>query len=129
EEGNGAVVRLVYMELLGRCPDEAGFDYWVGRLEDGTSPEVFARTIARTPEAVGRVVDDAYVTMLGRPADGPGRTFWAGRLLAHGRYDTLLADLGASDEFWSQSGSSNSGFVTRVYEQLLDRVPDQAGQD
>ena len=27
EEGDGAVVRLVYMELLGRCPEQAGYDW------------------------------------------------------------------------------------------------------
>lgn len=125
--GNGAVVRLVYLELLGRCPDQGGFDHWVGRLDGGTSAQSFARTIARTPEAVGRVVDDAYVTMLGRPADAAGRAFWVGRLQADGRYDRLLADLGSSPEFWAQAGSTNTGFVTRVYERLLGRAPDTSG--
>jgi len=32
DAGNGAVVRLVYLELLGRCPDQAGYDHWVARL-------------------------------------------------------------------------------------------------
>ncbi len=129
EDGNGAVVRLVYMELLGRCPDQAGYDYWVDRLDDGTSPEAFARAIARTPEAVGKVVDDAYDTMLGRTPDAAGRAYWVKRLQASGRYDTLLADLGASGEFWSKAGSTNTGFVTRVYERLLNRAPDQGGLD
>ncbi len=128
-DGNGAVVRLVYIELLGRCPDQAGYSYWKSRLDAGTSPETFARAIARTPEAVGRVVDDAYLTMLGRPADAAGRAFWVGRLLSHGRYDQLLADLAASGEFWSKAGGTNVGFVTRVYEQLLGRAPDTAGLD
>ncbi len=128
-EGHGATVRLVYLELLGRCPDRAGFDYWVGRLEGGLSAEAFARTIARTPEAVGRVVDDAYRTMLDRPADPAGRVFWTGQLQAHGRYDRLLADLGASGEFWTKAGATNTGFVTRVYERLLQRSPDQGGLD
>ncbi len=128
-DGNGAVVRLVYIELLGRCPDQAGYSYWKSRLDAGTSPEAFARAIARTPEAVGRVVDDAYQTMLGRPADAAGREFWVGRLLSHGRYDQLLADLAASGEFWSKAGGTNVGFVTRVYEQLLGRTPDTAGLD
>ncbi len=129
EDGSGAVVRLVYMELLGRCPDQAGFDYWVDRLDDGTSAEAFAKAIARTPEAVGKVVDDAYDTMLGRTPDAAGRAFWVKRLQASGRYDALLADLGASGEFWSKAGSTNTGFVTRVYERLLNRAPDQGGLD
>ncbi len=122
-----AVVRLVYMTLLGRCPDRAGLDHWVGRLDGGTSREAFAATIARTPEAVGKVVDDAYRTLLDRPADPAGRTFWVRRLQAHGRYDQLLADLGASPELWTRSGGTDDGFVTRIYERLLDRAPDARG--
>lgn len=129
DDGNGAVVRLVFLELLGRCPDQGGYDYWVGRLDGGTSREAFARSIARTPEAVGRVVDDAYQAMLGRAADPAGRAFWTGRLQGSGRYDSLLADLAASGEFWSKSGATNAGVVTRVYERLLDRSPDQGGLD
>jgi len=125
--GNGAVVRLVYLELLGRCPDQAGFDHWTARLDGGASPASFARAIARTPEAVGRVVDDAYETMLGRDPDGPGRAFWVGRLQADGRYDRLLAELGSSEEFWEKAGSTDTGFVTRVYERLLGRAPDGPG--
>ncbi|HYI62563.1 MAG TPA: Ig-like domain repeat protein [Acidimicrobiales bacterium] len=127
EEGHGRTVRLVYLELLGRCPDQAGYDHWVARLAGGTTQEAFARTIARTPEAVGRVVDDAYATMLGRPADTEGRAFWTTRLRGHGRYDQLLADLGASGEFRRLAGSTDSGFITRVYERLLGRAPDAAG--
>jgi len=127
DEGHGRTVRLVYLELLGRCPDQVGYDHWVARLDGGTSQAVFARSIARTSEAVGRVVDDAYETMLGRPADASGRAFWTARLQSHGRYDQLLADLGASSEFWSKAGSSNEGFVTRVYDRLLGRAPDAAG--
>jgi len=127
QAGNAAVVRLVYLELLGRCPDQAGFDHWTGRLNGGASASSFARSISATDEAVGRVVDDAYQTMLGRPADPSGRAFWVGRLQSTGRYDQLLADLAASPEFWSKAGGTNTGFVTRVYDRLLGRTPDSAG--
>jgi len=127
QAGNAAVVRLVYLELLGRCPDQVGFDHWTGRLDGGASASSFARSISATDEAVGRVVDDAYETMLGRSADSSGRAFWVGRLQASGRYDQLLADLAASPEFWSKAGGTNTGFVTRVYDRLLGRTPDTAG--
>ncbi|HYI62035.1 MAG TPA: Ig-like domain repeat protein [Acidimicrobiales bacterium] len=127
QAGNAAVVRLVYLELLGRCPDQAGFDHWAGRLDAGASASSFARSISGTDEAVGRVVDDAYITMLGRSPDPAGRVFWTDRLQASGRYDQLLADLAASPEFWAKAGGTNTGFVTRVYDRLLGRTPDTAG--
>ncbi len=129
ETGNGAVVRLVYMELLLRGPDPAGYSHWKGRLDGGLSAEAFASVISRSREAVGQVVNDAYQTVLGRNAETTGKAFWVDRLQAGGRYDQLLADLAASGEFWGLSGGTNEGFVTRVYEQLLHRAPDPAGLD
>ncbi|HMJ78575.1 MAG TPA: Ig-like domain repeat protein, partial [Iamia sp.] len=41
-EGNGRTVRLVYLTLLRRCPDQAGYAYWTGRLDGGTSRQAFA---------------------------------------------------------------------------------------
>ncbi|HYI61509.1 MAG TPA: Ig-like domain repeat protein [Acidimicrobiales bacterium] len=125
--GEGAVVRLTYMELLGRCPDAPGFAYWTGQLAGGRSPASFARAISGSDEALGMVVDDAYQTMLGRDAEPAGKAHWIGRLRTSGRYDRLLADLAASPEFWTKAGSTNEGFVTRLYDRLLHRSPDPAG--
>lgn len=126
EPGNGAVVRLVYMELLRRCPDQAGFDHWKGRLDSGTSRQVFADTISRSFEARRVVANDGYQTMLGRNGDAAGLNFWAG-YLATGRYDNLLAAMGNSGEYWNLAGQTNTGFVTRTYERVLLRAPDEAG--
>ncbi|HEX7133420.1 MAG TPA: DUF4214 domain-containing protein [Iamia sp.] len=125
EAGNGAAVRLVYMELLRRCPDQAGYDYWKGQLDEGNVTRAqFARRISDSFEARGVIVDDAYQLMLGRDADAGGRAFWAGRLATNAGYDDLLAELAASPEFNTLAGGTRSGFVTRVYERLLDRSPE-----
>ncbi|HYI62122.1 MAG TPA: DUF4214 domain-containing protein [Acidimicrobiales bacterium] len=126
-EGDGAVVRLVYIELLHRCPDQAGFDYWVGRLAGGTSPEAFAAAISNTDEAQGRLVAKAYQMMLGRDPEAAGQAYWVGRLQGGDRYDHLLAALAGEDEFWVQAGSTNEGFVTRLYDRVLERAPDAEG--
>lgn len=127
EEGNGAVVRLVYMELLRRCPDQAGFDYWTGRLDDGMSRARFAATISGLSEAQGVLVDKAYRLLLERDADAAGRAHWVGRLQAGQRYDTLLVQLASSGEFWEKAGATEEGFVTRLYQRALLREPDTAG--
>jgi len=125
-EGSGAVVRLVYLELLGRCPDQAGFDHWLARLEGGTSQQAFADVISASAEARRVVANDAYRTMLGRDGDPAGLAFWAERLRT-GRYDELLTAIGDTEEYWSQAGSTNEGFVTRTYQRVLQRDPDAAG--
>lgn len=120
DPGHGKTVRLVYLELLQRCPDQAGYAYWVGQLGSGVTREAFAREISKSFEARKVFVDKAYRLMLGRPADEGGKAFWAARL-ANGRFDRLIADLGSSAEFWNQAGGTNEGFVRLVYERILKR--------
>ena len=129
DEPNGAVVRLVYMELLNRCPDQAGYDYWLGQLDEGVSPEKFARTIAYTAEALDQVVIDAYQTTLERNPSAEDRVFWRNRLRSNGRYQDLLAALSGSPEFWSLSGQTRAGLVTRVFNRMLNRDPSAADID
>jgi len=125
--GNGNVVRLVYMDLLHRCPDQAGFDHWKARLDTGTPRAVFARAISSSAEARGVIVDDAYEMMLGRQPDVPGRAYWVQWLGENGRYDALVASLGGSEEFWRLAGSTDEGFVERVYQRILLRAADPDG--
>ena len=35
--GNADFVRLVYRNVMGREPETGGFQYWVSRLDQGTS--------------------------------------------------------------------------------------------
>ncbi len=128
DPGNGAAVRLVYMQLLGRCADRAGYDFWTQRLDSGAATrEQFAFEISKSLEARGVIVDDGYRTMLDRAAEPAGRDFWA-RRLANGRYDDLLADLASSPEFWNQAGRTNAGFVELVYQRVLRRAPEPEGR-
>lgn len=127
DKPNGAVVRLVYMELLNRCPDQAGYDYWLEQLNDGVSPTKFAETISRTNEALDQIVIDAYQTTLERNPSAPDLEFWRGFLRRRGRYDVLLAALSGSPEFYQLAGSTRAGLVTRVYNRLLDRDPEPSG--
>lgn len=122
EPGNGAVVRLVYLELLGRCPDADGYEFWTERLDDGsTTPEKFALQISNSKEARGQIVIDAYEMMLERAPSAADRNYWADWLGRRGRYDVLIAELAASPEFWALSGSTNDGFVERLYDRILAR--------
>lgn len=125
--GDEAVVRLAYVEVLGRCPDAAGYVGWVDALETGLTAEQFARRIAYSSEALGILVDDAYQTVLDRPAEPGGRVFWVERLRSRARYDALLADLAASSEFTDAAGDAG-GFVDAVYGAILDRAAEPEGR-
>lgn len=127
DPGNGAVVRLVYLELMGRCPDAAGYRYWTDRLDAGASPQDIARQLGYSNEALGRQVDRAYRTILDRGPDAAGRAYWIGRLRTARSYTELLAFLGNSAEAFNLAGGTNTGFVTRIYDRLLHRAPDPGG--
>ena len=79
---NGAFVDLVYRNVLGRSPDQAGRDYWVAELDSGRhsrgrlmvgfseSPE--NRTLTATWVKVVLV----YAGMLDRAPDPAGLEYW-----------------------------------------------------
>lgn len=131
EPGNGAAVRLVYMELLGRCADPAGYAYWKGQLDSGAATrEQFASAIAGTKEARMVIVDDGYRQMLERPAEQGGKEYWADLLAKGAGYDDLLAALASSGpEYSNLAGGTIDGYVIRSYEQILDRTPSEEEVD
>ena len=125
---HGATVRLIYLTTLGRCPSASESSYWVGRLGAGASQASVARSIATGSEGVGVLVEAGYQRVLDRSADSAGKAYWVARLRAGYRYDRFLASLAASPEFYS-AGGGDEGFVTRLYERVLERAPEADGLD
>ena len=72
-------------------------------------------------------MDRGYQTILGRNPDAAGRTYWVGRLATEKSYVELLASLGSSAEAYQLGGGTNSGFVTYLFDRLLNRAPDAGG--
>ncbi|MEM8514605.1 hypothetical protein RCH14_003955 [Massilia sp. MP_M2] len=93
----GVLIRM-YDALYDRQPDLAGLNYWVDRLEDGTSLADIADSFVDAAESTGRLDDPTFVAQLYRMAlEREATTIeladWAG-LLAQGhvdRGDVLLA--------------------------------------
>lgn len=79
-----AYVEALYTNVLGRLPDRAGQQYWVGRLASGTSrPQVLAH-FSESPEnrARSRVRTDvtrAWFTMLQRAPSAFDHEYWRQR--------------------------------------------------
>lgn len=99
---NQEIVAEYYIAALGRSPEMAGLDYWVGRLEatDETAltaaqiRDFFLDTnIAEVAERfptldAATLVSSVYTNVFGRAADAGGQTYWEGRL--DGTTGTLL---------------------------------------
>ena len=145
-------VSRIYLNVLGRAPDQGGLDFWVGRLQEpgasrASRPEVLAgiaesaENKTRTAPSVAAGIWDRdeeaaqvarmYDTALGRSPDVGGLGFWtqnidAGRLTLQDMADQFVG----STEFRTAYPSlTNRDFVQRIYENTLDRPGDPGGVD
>jgi hypothetical protein len=117
------VVDQLYRDLFHRAAEEGGLAFWAPRVGSADGRADAARQIFRSSEGRRTYVRDAYMSVLGRPADPSGLTYWTNRLLGGASETTMLAGLYESNEFFSKSGGTNTGFVNALYQKVLGRSP------
>lgn len=91
-------VAAIYQQYVGRAPDLAGLDYWIGRMHDGLTDEQVEAAFTSTPEYVQvhgasdvGWVSGMYQDVLGRAADQAGLQYWTSQLQAGvSRYQVAL---------------------------------------
>ncbi|MCC6418523.1 MAG: DUF4214 domain-containing protein [Gemmataceae bacterium] len=66
----------MYANLLGRAPDAADRDYWLGTMANGASRFDVAQAIRRSPEAATASAVGAYTRILGYAPDQGGKEWW-----------------------------------------------------
>lgn len=88
-----------------------------------------AATTAALASKPGReaAAADLFQLAFGRTIDPSGRAYWSNQLITQSR-PAVLARLTGSSEFSRRAGGTTEGFVTKVYEVVLDRAPDPSGQ-
>jgi hypothetical protein len=125
---NATFVINCYQLLLNRPPEAAGFQYWLGLLDGGTSPAAVVRGIETSPEYLRDVVDALYQHYLGRAADAMGLAGWSGALAAGVSLEQVTADILASPEYFADhrltpapGQSPYLGFVQGLYREVLGR--------
>lgn len=117
----------LYWDALDRAAESGGFNYWVNLLGTGTPRLTMATSYLRTPEARNVLVDRLYVFFLGRHSDAAGGTYWANKLVTGATPDDLRIFLATSGEFWTDAGGTNTGFVTRLFQDVFRRAVDSSG--
>ncbi|MBO4637862.1 MAG: DUF4214 domain-containing protein [Clostridiales bacterium] len=150
---NEEFVAVLYRTFFDREPDRAGFNAWVGVLNNGTSKEEVIEGFINSTEWANlclrygirgggsgtpnievepnqATIDFAtrlYTTCLSRNADQNGLMAWA-RQLANQRDTGTGAARGFffSNEFTGQN-VSNEEFVNRLYRTFMGREADEAG--
>lgn len=138
-------VTRFYNECLNREPDQGGLNGWVDALKNGwVNGSDLAEGFIFSPEFINRgISDEEFLTILyraffNRQPDSVGFNGWLSALQSGTSRSSVLEGFVYSDEFsrlCSQYGITPypldlvEAFVTRFYNECLNREPDQAGLD
>jgi hypothetical protein len=123
------IVTKLYQQVLGRAPESAGLDYWVDRINAGSTYGTVASGIFESAERLDPIIKQMYRDYLLREAEPAGVTFYRDLWRADGGPDNVVANIISSAEFYASAGGTNSLWVTELYRRLLGREPDAAGLD
>ncbi|TCD11308.1 DUF4214 domain-containing protein [Oricola cellulosilytica] len=147
--GNTEFVTLLYENVLDRSPDQPGLDYWVDLLDFGSNSRAeVLYGISESVEHISIMASDRvsgsiwlgddnameiarlYNVALDRAPDADGLSQWIASYKEGQRLENIAESFVNSAEFAAKYGSlSHTDFVALLYNNALDREPDQPGLD
>jgi hypothetical protein len=143
-----ALVREYYRDILGREPDQGGWEYWTNEIKRIVSLGIYvgegfqaeARFFFNSSEYLGKntsatvFVTDLYHTFLQREPDSAGLTYWVGQLacLPHNMLITQFAYSNEfkqfmTDTFGADATRPENNLINDLYRGFLNRFPDNGG--
>lgn len=128
ESYEASIVDKVYHQVLGRAADTAGLQYWTAQIEAGQPYGNVAQGIFESDEHLDPIIEQYYQQFLLRQADTAGVAYWDHVWKQFGGPADVIAGMISSPEFFQAAGGTNSGWVSTLYQRLLDRTADQQGQ-
>jgi hypothetical protein len=117
----------LYGDLLGRPPDAAGLVFWDSQLSAGLTRFQVILGFEQSPEYRAVLVEQLYAKLFHRQADSSGLNTWTTFLANGGTAAQLETTLLGSAEYFALHGSSNSGFLQGIYQDVLGRALDPSG--
>lgn len=118
-----AYVTKVYSDLFHRSPDPTGLVNWTNALKSGTPYGQVANGITGSEEYRSQLIAGTYRRYLGREPEAAGLAFWLGQMYAGRHIEQMQSGFIASDEFYARGGGTDRGWVTLLYQTVLDRSP------
>jgi len=120
---NAIYVTNLYSVLLHRAADP-GAAAWVNLLNQGASPASVVQAIESSPEYLNDVVTGLFQHYLNRAPD-PGAQTWVNALENGATIEQVTEGIVGSPEFFlKEGGGTNGGYVTALYQDILNRAPD-----
>lgn len=126
---DGAWVKRLYLDVLGRPAADGEASYWTDRLNGGISKSAIALSLINCRERRAAVVDDYYQKVLGRGVDPSGLEFWLNVWEATGGPEIVRASLIGSGEYFQKAGGTNQKAIQSLYNDLLRRTAADAEED
>lgn len=131
DSSDSAFVRyleFVYADLFGRGLDAQGLATWMslldrGGLQVGGWRAAVANSITSSVEFRTGLITKSYLQYLNRAPEPAGLDFWLAAMSRGWTASQIEAGFTASPEYYAQAGSTDSGWVTRLYADVLGRVP------
>jgi hypothetical protein len=110
-----AWIRGIYNDLLGRPGEQAGIDFWMGRLAAGVPPADVALGFTGSEERLRNRVAETYQTLLERAPDGPGLEFWVSIFKQGSTTEDIISGFVGSQEYYFKAnrGAGNPARWTR----------------
>lgn len=131
-EHNGAFARQQYLDFLGRHGDPGGLRFWEDALNAGTRGRTdLVQLFLDSPEFGGTVapVNRLYSAYFDRAPDRQGLFFWVDWIRGGRTLGAVSDEFARSPEFIAAYGSlSDEAFIDLVYQNVLGRLPDDAGR-
>jgi hypothetical protein len=123
----------LYRDILGRPADAFGLAVWDGQLQSGTSRGDVALSILTSVEARRTLVARWFLNDLHRPAtldalkSDPTVIEWGDDIVNGVNPDDIRATILSSNEFIAEQNYSMAGYISALYQDLLDRPVDPNG--
>lgn len=145
---NGRFVAGLYRDVLGveRAPDADGFQFFLGTIDEARTRALNTVSLLFTSsdEARGNFIAGLYSTsdpggqrtplfplgnLLNRPASQFDKNFWVALMKNGVTPAQVLSMIVGSPEYFEANGGNDAGFVGQIYQHLLGRPADAAGQN
>jgi hypothetical protein len=123
----GAFVAGAYRDLLSRLPTSAEQSDSESALGTGTSRAEWVQALVTEAEYRGKLVDHFFHKLLDRSPSSVERNAEI-QALASNTDEDVIASIVGSAEYYSLAGSTNPGFISNAYQDLLGRSPTASEQ-
>lgn len=124
---NDAYIHNIFLAFRNRKANSAELSRWRTVVKEmGRRNAAFE--LAKGEAFSGTMIDSLYVNALGRRSDKAGRLYWLNQMRSGLSLPSVGEYFYSSGEYWKISGSNNDGFITNLYKDVLDRMPDNGGK-